>query len=85
MTESVNVWNSQATGSRWRQAGGWFLLVVGVAGLALPILPGAPLLVAGLVMLSADYPWARTLLRRVKLWIRTLNRRRSRLVSSFHS
>jgi uncharacterized membrane protein YbaN (DUF454 family) len=76
MTESVGVWSTQPSGSLWRNAGGWILLILGVAGLMLPVLPGTPLLIAGLVMLSADHRWARNCLRRVKLWIRKLHRHR---------
>jgi uncharacterized protein len=78
MTESVQVWSTQPSGSLWRSAGGWILLVLGAAGLMLPVLPGVPLLIAGLVMLSADHRWARNCLRRVKLWARKLNRLRSK-------
>jgi uncharacterized membrane protein YbaN (DUF454 family) len=77
MTESVQVWSTQPSGSLWRSAGGWILLVLGAAGLMLPILPGVPLLIAGLVMLSANHHWARNCLRRVKLWTRKLHRLRS--------
>ena len=72
MIESVQVWRLQPSGSLWRTAGGWVLLVLGVAGLMLPILPGTPLLLAGLVMLSTNHRWALTSLRRAKLWIRKL-------------
>ena len=78
MTESVQVWNAQPSGSLWRSAGGWILLVAGAAGLMLPVLPGVPLLIAGLVMLSADHRWARNCLRRVTLWTRKLRRLRSK-------
>jgi hypothetical protein len=74
MIESVGVWGAQPSGSLWRTAGGWILLMLGAAGLLLPVLPGTPLLIAGLVMLSADHRWARNSLRRVKLWIRKLRR-----------
>ena len=67
MTESIQVWSTQPCSSLWRSAGGWILLVLGVAGLMLPILPGIPLLIPGLVMLSAEHRWARNCLRRVKL------------------
>jgi Putative transmembrane protein (PGPGW) len=74
MTESASVWSTPPSFSLWRTAGGWVLLLVGVAGLVLPVLPGTPLIVAGLVMLSADHCWARNSLRRVKLWIRKFRR-----------
>ena len=44
-------------------ASGWVLLVLGVVGLFLPLLPGIVLLIAGLVVLSREYEWARRLLR----------------------
>lgn len=73
MTESAQVFRPQPSGSLCRSAGGWILVVLGVAGLMLPVLPGAPLLIAGLVMLSADHRWARNCLRRVRVWTRKLH------------
>jgi uncharacterized membrane protein YbaN (DUF454 family) len=49
-----------------RVISGWFLLVTGIAGCVLPIIPGIPLLLAGLLILSRDYVWARALLRKIK-------------------
>ena len=74
MTESAPAWSAQSSGSLWRTAGGWIFLILGVAGLLLPVLPGVPLLIAGLVLLSADHRWARYCLRKVKLWTQELNR-----------
>jgi uncharacterized membrane protein YbaN (DUF454 family) len=70
MTESVQVWSTQPSGSLWRRADGWVLVVLGAAGLILPVMPGAPLLIAGLVLLSTEHRWARKCLRRVKVWTR---------------
>jgi uncharacterized membrane protein YbaN (DUF454 family) len=78
MTESAPVWSTQPSASLWRNAGGWILVVLGVAGLMLPFLPGVPLLIAGLLMLSADHRWARNCLRRVKLWARKFHKYRSK-------
>lgn len=50
--------NQKAPASLWRTVAGWALIGVGVAGLVLPIIPGIPLLVAGLIALSAQYKWA---------------------------
>jgi uncharacterized membrane protein YbaN (DUF454 family) len=61
-----------------RKAGGWTLLVVGVAGCVLPVAPGIPLVLAGLVILARDYKWARQVLRRGKRWlVRARARRRA--------
>lgn len=78
MTEAAPVGNTQSSGNLWRTAGGWIFVIVGVAGLLLPVLPGAPLLIAGLVLLSADHRWARNYLRKVKLWTHKLNRHKTK-------
>jgi uncharacterized membrane protein YbaN (DUF454 family) len=48
---------------------GWLLLLLGVIGLVLPLLPGIPLLIAGLVILSREYDWARRLLAKGLRWL----------------
>jgi uncharacterized membrane protein YbaN (DUF454 family) len=45
---------------------GWTLVGLGVVGIALPILPGIPLLLLGLVVLSSEYVWAHQLLRKMR-------------------
>jgi uncharacterized membrane protein YbaN (DUF454 family) len=40
-------------------AAGWALLMLGVVGLFLPILPGVLLMVVALSILSLEYAWAR--------------------------
>jgi len=37
---------------------GWAFILAGIAGLILPILPGIPFLLVGLVILSSEYLWA---------------------------
>jgi len=37
---------------------GWIIIGLGVAGLALPFIPGVLLIVLGLVILSSHYVWA---------------------------
>ena len=49
-------------------AAGWVLLLLGVAGLFLPILPGVLLLIVALSILSVEYRWARR-------WMISLRRR----------
>jgi len=54
---------------RWgRLIGGWLLVAVGLMGLVLPVIPGIPLLLAGLALLAYEYVWAKRLLERVKAW-----------------
>ncbi len=59
----------------WRKAAGWGLLVAGVAGCVLPVAPGIPLVLAGLVVLGRDYHWARQTLQWVKRWVVRMRRK----------
>jgi uncharacterized membrane protein YbaN (DUF454 family) len=45
---------------------GWALVGLGLVGIALPIVPGIPLLLLGLVVLSSEYGWAHQLLRKIR-------------------
>jgi len=45
---------------------GWSFIVLGIAGLFLPILQGILFLIIGLVILSSEYVWAHHLLNHVK-------------------
>lgn len=45
---------------------GWVLLLLGVAGMFLPVLPGILLIIAALVLLSREYEWAQRLLTRAR-------------------
>lgn len=47
-------------------ATGWLFIVLGIAGLFLPILQGILFLVIGLLILSREYTWAHNLLRRIQ-------------------
>ncbi|MCU1310835.1 MAG: hypothetical protein JWO20_1960 [Candidatus Angelobacter sp.] len=47
---------------------GWISLLVGVAGLFLPVIQGWFFILLGLVLLSTEYVWAHHLLR--KLFVR---------------
>ena len=47
---------------------GWMFLVLGTAGLFLPVLPGILFLLIGLSILSVEYEWARR-------WVSALRRR----------
>jgi ABC-type phosphate transport system auxiliary subunit len=59
---------------RWFKVGaGWCLLVVGVAGLFLPVIQGLLCIAAGLTLLSTEYRWAGVCLEWVK---RKIHRRK---------
>jgi len=45
-------------GSWWRLLVGWVCIGLGLLGLILPLIPGIPLLIFGLVMLSTQHHWA---------------------------
>ena len=54
--------NTRGRGSLWRMIVGWFCIAAGLLGLILPIIPGIPLLIAGVVTLSTQHRWARALM-----------------------
>ena len=58
--------NTQERGSLWRKIVGWLCIAAGLLGLVLPIIPGIPLLIAGVVTLSTQHRWARALMLRMK-------------------
>lgn len=45
---------------------GGTLVILGLSGLVLPVIPGIPLLIAGLAMLATEFAWAEVLLNRTK-------------------
>lgn len=45
---------------------GWVFLLLGIAGLFLPILQGILFILIGLIILSTEYAWAHRLLTRLK-------------------
>ena len=77
MTKQAITRDLYQTGSFWRAMGGWTCLFLGILGLALPVIPGIPLLVVGLVALSPNYPWARSSLRWMKERIQKVTRRKN--------
>ena len=58
---------------RFRRAavaiGGGLLVLLGILGSALPVLPGMVFLVAGLLLWSTEFRWAKQLLTRLRQWI----------------
>lgn len=45
---------------------GWGFILLGIAGLVLPILQGVLFILVGLALLSTQYAWARRLLARLR-------------------
>jgi uncharacterized protein len=45
---------------------GWLFILVGIAGLFLPVIQGILCLVIGLIILSSEYVWAHRLLQKLK-------------------
>jgi uncharacterized membrane protein YbaN (DUF454 family) len=66
--------NRSAPATGIRAVGGILLIVVGLLGLVLPVIPGVPLLLAGVALLGQDHPLVRPALawlrRRREAWRR---------------
>lgn len=55
---------------------GLILIGLGVLGLLLPVIPGIPLLVAGVALVGSNHPWIRPLAARLRVWRRKWKRSR---------
>ena len=53
---------------------GFGLVLLGIAGLILPVMPGWIFLIPGLVILSEHFAWARRLLDKAKHYLEKLKR-----------
>jgi uncharacterized membrane protein YbaN (DUF454 family) len=51
-----------------RVTAGVTLIALGVIGMLLPVLPGIPLLIAGMALVAPDHPAIRRLRERLKRW-----------------
>ena len=58
---------------------GWFLIILGVAGLFLPFLQGILLILLGLWVLSIDSHWAHRCILKMKIRFPRVHRRARRL------
>jgi len=59
---------------RVRELSGIALLAVGIIGLALPLMPGIPFLIAGAALLGHDHPLVRSMKERLQRWRSRLSR-----------
>lgn len=59
-------------------AAGGILLLVGLLGWFLPLMPGWPFVIAGLAILAGEFVWARRLLDKAREQLGRMRRRRSR-------
>lgn len=68
MDRLKSIWKSLPHPVRWVFVAlvGVTLIVLGLAGVVLPIVPGPALIIAGLVVLASEFAWARVVLNRVK-------------------
>lgn len=55
-------------GQAARVVAGVLLVAVGVLGLVLPIIPGVPLLIAGVALLGPEHPLVRPFAERLERW-----------------
>ena len=63
-----NNWKRLPHPFRWVIAAsvGSTLVILGLTGLVLPVIPGIPLLIAGFALLATEFTWAEVLLNRPK-------------------
>jgi hypothetical protein len=58
-----------------RIVGGVALILIGILGLILPVMPGWPFILVGLALLSRHFHWARRLRRQVRRFRLNMQRR----------
>jgi uncharacterized protein len=63
-------WGRMPTFARFKRSAliilGWLFIALGIVGLFVPVLQGVLFLLVGLVILSAEYHWARKVLHKVR-------------------
>ena len=60
-----------------RQAAGFVLLLAGLLGVLLPVMPGIPLLLAGVALLGPNHPRLAPWLKRFEHWRGLLTRKKT--------
>lgn len=68
LTRAKSIWRQLPHPVRWVSVAlvGVLLIVLGLAGVVLPLLPGPALIIAGLIVLATEFAWARVVLDRVR-------------------
>jgi uncharacterized membrane protein YbaN (DUF454 family) len=63
-----NNWKRLPHPIRWVVAAtvGGTLVIVGLTGLVLPVIPGIPMMIAGFALLASEFTWAEVILNRTK-------------------
>ena len=63
-----NNWKRLPHPIRWVVAAtvGGTLVLVGLTGLILPVIPGIPMMIAGFALLASEFTWAEIVLNRTK-------------------
>ena len=59
---------TEAVWPKVRVVTGLFLIGLGLVGTLLPVIPGIPLVVAGVALAGSDHPWIRPLRERYHRW-----------------
>ncbi len=70
MDEAQSVWRTIRTVT------GLILIGLGLLGLLLPVIPGIPLLIAGVSLVGTNHPWVRPVIARLRAWRRKWKRSR---------
>ena len=76
----------RATAKRWAMLlAGWSFILLGIAGLFLPVLQGILFLLIGLLILSSEYVWAHHLVNKLKQHVPAVAERAHAASQSMHS
>ncbi len=54
--------------TRWRNITGISLIVTGLVAMPVPVIPGIPMILAGVAVLGADHPLTRYFQRQLARW-----------------
>lgn len=63
--------------TRLREATGFALLIAGLLGMLLPLIPGTPLLLAGVAILGTSHPRIQPWITRIDCWRSLLRRKKT--------